>query len=285
MAIKSTIGLIAVWGEAKPLLKFAEVKTTSERLQARFHNGTLFGHDIILAEVGPGKVQTAAVTQHLVDHYEIGLVMSCGSAGALDRQLQVGDVILADKVVLHDAGIQTNKGFRYLGIYDNTHPGGLHYHRYLVADASLLTKAHQAAVSVEWPKTTPSVQTGCLASGDQVIASESKKGWLAETFQAIAVEMESGAMAQVAFLNNIPWLAIRGISDQADSALDLGLENMITYSDEPSSLPDKIRQSTGKAAQLAKRPSQVVDLLQIRQAIKQAAYNAAQVAAEVIKVL
>jgi len=276
MANKSTIGLIAVRGEAKPLLKFIQVKTTIEYLQARFHLGTLSGHDIILAEVGPGKVQTAVATQYLVDHYQVSLVMSCGSAGALDPQLQAGDVIVADKVVLHDAGIHATKGFRYLGIYDNAHPDGLHYHRYLTADPTLLAAARQAA---------PSIKIGCLASGDQVIASESKKRWLAETFKAIAVEMESGAMAQVAFLNNIPWLAIRGISDQADSTLDFGLENMITYSDEPSSLPGKIRQSTGKVAQLAKQPSRVIDLLQIRQAIKLAAYNAAQVMSEVIKVL
>ena len=283
MANKSTIGLIAVWGEAKPLLKFIDVRTSVEKIQGRFHIGTLSGRDIVLAEVGVGKVQTAAVTQHLIDHYNIDLVMSCGSAGALDPQLQVGDVVLVDKVVVYDAGIHSNKGFRHTGIYDNTQPDGLHYHRYLAADRELLTTAQQAASSVEWPKAAPSVKTGYLASGDQVIASESKKHWLAESFDGIAVEMETGAMAQIAFLNNIPWLAIRGISDQADSTLDFGLENMITYSDEPSSLPDKIRQTTGKAANLAKQPSQVKALLKLRQGVKLAAHNAAQVMAEVVK--
>ena len=267
------IGLIAVWGETAPLLKLIEVKTTTERLQARFHTGALSGHDIVLAELGPGKVQTAAATQHLIDHYGVGLIMSCGSAGALDPDLQVGDVILVEKVVVHDAGIHSNKGFQYMGIYNNAHPDGLHYHRYLSADPVLLTTAQQAI---------PSLKTGCLASGDQVIASEKKKHWLAETFEAVAVEMESGAMAQVAFLNNIPWLAIRAISDQADSTLDFGLENMITYSDEPSSLPSTIRQTAGKVVTLARQPSHVKTLWQLRQGVKLAAQNAAQVTAEVV---
>jgi adenosylhomocysteine nucleosidase len=276
------IGLIAVRSEATTLLKLISLETTTEQIQTHFYRGQLAGRPVILATVGPGKVQTAAVTQHLIDQYQVDLLMSCGSAGALDPHLQIGDVVLAEKVTLHDVGLHINNGFQHLGIYDNTHPDGLHYHRALAADPDLLSTARQAAMTVTWPKTRPKIKTGGLVSGDQAIADETKRQWLRHTFQALAVDMESGAMAQVAFLNDVPWLVVRAVSDNADSTIDFDLPRFITYSDEASTRLARLQQAMQKIVTLARKPARLKTALNARRARQCASANAAQVTMAII---
>jgi adenosylhomocysteine nucleosidase len=279
---KHMIGLIAVRGEANVLLKSVDIETKTKQSQAQLYQGHLAGRSVILAEVGPGKVQTAAITQHLIDRYNVNLMVSCGSAGALAQELQVGDVVLAARITPHDFGLYLSNGFQHLGIYDNAHPGGLHYHRALTADPGLLALAGQAALAVTWPQTPPRIETGCLVSGDQVIADGAKKQWLRDTFNALAVEMESGAMAQVAFLNDIPWLAVRAVSDSADSAIDFGQLNLITYSDEPGNTLARFQRTVSKVATLAKKPAHLKAALKIRRGLQRASANAAMVTAAII---
>ena len=272
------IGLITVWSEANTLLKYAQVDTVTTHSQARLHRGHLAGRPVAVAAVGPGKVHTAAITQHLIDHYNVGLMVSCGSAGALAPHLQVGDVILVDTVTLHDAGLYVNGNFQYLGIYDNSQPGRLRYHRALLADPALLAVARQTALNMTWPHQPPAIETGGLVSGDQVIADDVKKQWLRDTFNALAVEMETGAMAHVAFLNNIPWLAVRAISDSADASLNIDPKHLITYSDDPQPLLTQLRQTIT----VAQKPSRLITALKIRRGIRTAATHAARVTADII---
>jgi adenosylhomocysteine nucleosidase len=276
------IGLVAVWGEATALLKSINVEMTTQHLQARFHRGHLAGRPVVLAEVGPGKIYTAAATQRLIDQYQVRLLVSCGSAGALSPALRVGDVILADRVTLHDFGLYTENNFQHLGFYDHTRPDGLHFHRALTTDATLLAVAQQAAYRVAWSKTPPKIETGCLTSGDQVIADDAKKQWLRDTFQAVAVDMESGAVAQVALLNGISWLAVRAVSDLADSTVDIGLMDFITYSDEPGSTQVRLRKTVHKVAAILQTPNRFKKALKFRQSIQHAAANAATVTRAII---
>ena len=197
------IGLIAIRGEADALLKAITIETTTAHLQARFHRGHLAGKSVVLAIVSPGKVQTAAATQHLIDVYKIELIISCGSAGALAPQLQVGDIVLADTLTLHDFGLYAKGDFQHLGFVDPHHSDGLHYRRMLQVDSALLAAVQQATFNIEWPNPTPKILTGYLVTGDQMVADETKKQWLHHTFNALAVDMESGAMAQIALLQKI----------------------------------------------------------------------------------
>ncbi len=140
MSNKVVIGLVAVRDEAAPLLNRLKVKTTTRRLQARIHHGILANQAVVLAEVGPGKIQAAVATQSLIERYQARLVLSCGSAGAIDPKLNVGDIVLANRVVPHDTGQHLNRGFEYLGIYDNSHPTGLHYHHHLAVHQALQSR-------------------------------------------------------------------------------------------------------------------------------------------------
>jgi adenosylhomocysteine nucleosidase len=279
------IGLIAVQGEADALLKSLNVEETKAHLQAHFHRGQLAGHSVVLAQVTPGKVQTAAATQHLIDVYNVELMISCGSAGALAPHLQVGDVILADALTLHDFGLYAKDDFQHLGFFDHNHPDGLHYRQMLKVDPALLDTAQQASQNIEWPETIPNILTGCLVTGDQVIADDAKKQWLRSTFNALAVDMESGAMAQVAFLNKIPWLAIRAVSDRADSSVDFNHQDLITFTDETNSPLTGLKKSARLMSTAVQNPQLVKSAFNFRQAIKQAAANAATVTVAIISKL
>jgi nucleoside phosphorylase len=185
---------------------------------------------------------------------------------------------VADSVVVHDFGIHTEGGFQHLGFYNHHRPDGLHYLRALPANSELLAATHQSVKNIKWSPPSPQIHTGCLASGDQIIADNDKKQWLQHTFNALAVDMESAAMAQVAQLNEIPWLAVRAISDQADSTLDIDLSNFITVSDEPEQSQSTLR----KVITLAKKPGQIKTAFQIRRAVQRAAAHAAQATATIV---
>ena len=278
----SVTGILTVRAESQPLLSKIIVEQTNQRIQANFHLGTLAGRQVVLVEIGPGKVQAAAVTQHLIDNYQVERLISCGSAGAIDPRLSLGDIVVVDKVVQHDTGWHTDQGLQYLGVYDNLNPDGLHYYRHLTVDSQLLTQAQQLASTIEYSDPQPTIFTGGLVSGDQVIAAQTKRQWLHEYFQALAVEMETGAMAHVALLNDVPWLAIRAISDQADATIDFDPLKLITYVDQETKPTGQLQQKLTTMAKLAKTPHQLNTLRQLRKNIKQAAHNAAQVVVAII---
>jgi nucleoside phosphorylase len=152
----------------------------------------------------------------------------------------------------------------------------------LNVDPALLAAAQQTTHNIEWPESAPNILTGCLVSGDQVIADEAKKQWLHTTYDALAVDMESGAMAQIAFLNNIPWLAIRAVSDSADSTVDIGQRDFITYTDESENKLTLLKKSARIIDAAARNPGLVKSARNFRQAIRQAATNAATATTAII---
>ncbi|MCB0210535.1 MAG: 5'-methylthioadenosine/S-adenosylhomocysteine nucleosidase [Anaerolineae bacterium] len=281
----SVSGIITVRAESRPLLSKMTVEQTSQHIQANFHEGVLAGRRVVVVEVGPGKIQAAAATQHLIDRYGVDRLLSCGSAGAIDPQLNVGDIVLAERVIQHDTGWHTEQGLQYVGVYDNLNPDGLHYYRHLAAQEKLVTQAQRAAAATSFENGAPQIFSGCLVSGDQVIASQSKRRWLHANFEALAVEMETGAMAHVALLNQVPWLAVRAISDQADSSIDFNLLNLITYVDTEIGSASKLQHKVVAMAKLATTPQQLNTLRGLRKRIKQAAHNATQVVAALITYL
>jgi adenosylhomocysteine nucleosidase len=281
-AIKHT-GVVAIWNEIDPLLEVVDIQKTSEYLQARFHHGSYAGQKVTLAEVGMGKVQAAAACQHLIDVHGVDLLVSCGSAGAIDPRLEIGDVVLADRVVPHDFGVYNKQDFIYLGVVDNRSYDGMHYHRHLSPDPAILEKAQSIATSLEWPDAPTRVHTGCLVSGDQVIASGEKKRWLSDNFDALAVEMEAGAVAHTAVLNGLPWLAVRAVSDKADHSTDIDYASMVIYSDEESGLLAKARKRISSFAEVATDPAQLKAILELQKGLKVAAKNAAFVVTAIIK--
>lgn len=164
--------------------------------------GRIGDKKIILTECGIGKVNAARVTQILIDKFEIDTIINVGSAGALNPKLQIGDIVIGEKILQHDFDI-TAFG----------HPKGYisNVGLEIESDKSLIDKMKKAiqAVSLRDEK----IEIGVIASGDIFCTEIKMKEKIRKKFNADAVEMEGAAIAQVCILCKIPFIIIRGISD------------------------------------------------------------------------
>lgn len=190
--------------EVKEAMQGVEVKTMAGM---DFYKGTLKGKEAVVVRSGIGKVNAAVCTQVLVDHFGVTAVINTGIAGSLKNEIEIGDVVLSTDTVQHDMDAT---GFGYPA-------GEIPQMECSVfpADETLIKLAENCCKEVN-PEI--GVFTGRIVSGDQFVSDRVKKDWIAETFGGFCTEMEGAAIAQAAYLNHIPFLIIRAISDKADNS-------------------------------------------------------------------
>ena len=172
-----------------------------------FCKGKLEGKDVVIVRSGIGKVNAGICSQIIVDLYQVDGIVNTGIAGSLRNEINIGDLVLSTVAVQHDVDAG---GFGYpageipqLGVKE------------FPADERLLALAEEAC-----REANPDISTfkGRVASGDQFIDSKEKKNWIHDTFDAYCTEMEGAAVAQAAYLNKVPYLIVRAISDKADDS-------------------------------------------------------------------
>lgn len=176
-----------------------------EHAGMHFFCGELEGKDCVVVCSGIGKVNAAACTQVLADCYAADYIMNTGIAGGLKPEINIGDIVLSTDAVQHDFDCT---GFGYpQGKIPRMKTSAF------CADEGLLALAERCCREVN-PEI--GVFRGRVASGDCFVSSAERKKSITEVFDASCCEMEGAAIAQVAYLNEIPWLIIRAISDKAD---------------------------------------------------------------------
>jgi adenosylhomocysteine nucleosidase len=178
-----------------------------------FCEGKLDEKDVIVVKCGMGKVNAGICAQILVDHYDVGRVINTGVAGSLDAQIDIGDVVISTETVQHDFDL-TPIGYQR---------GELDSPRMIAIPAD----EEMRATAVEAVKEVASdIQAfeGRICSGDQFVASKEQKESIVSDFQGMCCEMEGGAIAQVCYLNNVPFVIIRAISDKADDSEEVSYE-------------------------------------------------------------
>ena len=175
-----------------------------------FHVGKLEGKDVVIVRSGIGKVNAAVCAQILISVFEVDCVINTGVAGSLRNEINIGDIVLSKDALNHDMDAT---GFGY-------EPGIIPRMDESVfkADEQLLSIAKQVNEEVN---TDISTFVGRVVSGDQFISDAEKKKYLVEKFQGYCTEMEGAAIAQTAYLNNVPYLVIRAISDKADNSAEM----------------------------------------------------------------
>lgn len=190
--------------EVKAVMQDVEVKTMAGM---DFYKGILKGKEVVVVRSGIGKVNAAVCTQILVDHYDVEAVINTGIAGSLKNEIEIGDVVLSTDTVQHDMDAT---GFGYpVGQIPQMEEFSF------PADEALIKLAEKCCKEVN-PEI--GVFTGRVVSGDQFVSDQVKKDWIAETFGGFCTEMEGAAIAQAAYLNKVPFLIIRAISDKADNS-------------------------------------------------------------------
>lgn len=203
----NTIGIIAAMEEEIALLveDMTEVKK-EEKAGMTFYSGKYADVNIIAVICGLGKVNAAVCTQILIDTYQVEVVINSGVAGSLCNELDIADIVVSTDTITHDMDT-TLFGEEYGQI-----PRMKEW--IFKADEKLIELAMECGKDELKSK----LFKGRVLSGDQFIADKEKKQWLIDTFHGMCCEMEGCAIGQTAYLNNIPFVILRAISDKSDGS-------------------------------------------------------------------
>lgn len=199
----NNIGIIvAMQEELDEILKIMDKIEKKEIYNTTFIEGKIEGSQVIIVKSGVGKVNAARITQILIDKLNVKYVINVGSAGALNSMLNIGDIVIADKLIQHDFDITAfNHKKGYI-----TDVGD-----YIDCDIKLVQKFQEIANNMK--NEEYKVVTGIVASGDIFCTEVEMKNKIYSKFNAECVEMEGAAIAQVCYLDRIPFVVIRSISD------------------------------------------------------------------------
>jgi adenosylhomocysteine nucleosidase len=193
--------------EVEQIKKDMQISRTVKRAKMEFVEGTLEGRPVVVVRSGIGKVNAAVCTQLLVDEFQVDCVINTGIAGSLNADINIGDIVISSDVVHHDMDA-VNFGYP-LGQIPQMDVFSFE------ADSELADAAEAVCHQVN-PEIA--VFRGRVVSGDQFIAEKSVKERIIANFGGYCTEMEGAAIAQTAYLNEIPFVILRAISDKADDS-------------------------------------------------------------------
>ncbi len=178
-----------------------------------FYKGMVGGREAVVVRSGVGKVNGAMCVQILADRFGVNGIVNTGIAGSLKAEIDIGDLVLATDAVQHDVDATQ---FSYpLGQIPQMKVFSFE------ADGRLRAAAAECCRQVN-----PDIHVyeGRILTGDQFVSSKEKKAWLVQNFGGVCTEMEGAAIAQAAYLNGIPFLIVRAISDKADDSAQMDYE-------------------------------------------------------------
>lgn len=205
------LGVIGAMDEEVARIKECmEVEAVVKKAGMEFYKGVLSGKPAVVVKSGVGKVNAAVCTQILVDCFDVTAVVNTGIAGSLRNEINIGDIVLSKDALHHD---MDSTGFGYA-------PGQVPRMDVLSfqADERLVELAKECCGRVN-----PDIQSfvGRVVTGDQFISDKAKKEWIKNQFEGYCTEMEGAAIAQACYLNQVPFLIIRAISDKADDSAQM----------------------------------------------------------------
>ncbi len=193
--------------EVESLKKEMTVSRTLTKANMEFNEGKLGNTDVVVVKSGICKVNAALCVQILVDDFKVTHVINTGAAGSLDAKIDIGDFVVSTDVVYHDVDA-TVFGYKK-GEIPQT--GRLEF----LADKWMIENIKKAAATAG---ITGKLWDGRVCSGDQFISESYVKDGIKAEFDGLCCEMEGAGIAQACFLNNIPFVILRAISDKADGS-------------------------------------------------------------------
>ena len=208
------IGIIGAMKSEVALLK-EEMKIERQKAKAgmEFFAGRLGNSDVVVVQSGIGKVNAAICAQILIDDFKVTHIINTGVAGSLNNDLDIGDIVVSVDAVQHDFTVEAI-GFK---------KGEIPFTG-LVAFAADETLRKMAMEAVTVTLSGVKAVEGRVCSGDQFISSNEVKQRIINDFAGDCTEMEGAAIAQVCYLNNVPFVILRAISDNADDSGHISFE-------------------------------------------------------------
>ena len=205
------IGIIAAMNEEVDAIKKIMTDISVKGIyELEFVTGKINGKEVVLVKCGVGKVNAARTTQILLNNFDIEYVINVGTAGSLNENIEIGDIVIGEKLVQHDFDITA--GGREKGYITDVG-------KYFYSDKNLIEKAKQ---TIETINENFNAFIGTIATGDIFVQDIKVKDGIKVEFNADCTEMEGAAIAQVCMLDNIPFIVIRSISDKpnGNNAID-----------------------------------------------------------------
>jgi len=203
------IGIIgAMEIEVETLKSHMHIENTLEKASMTFLEGTLNDISVVIVRSGIGKVNAGICVQILVDVFHVTHIINTGVAGSLNAAIDIGDIVVSTDALYHDMDAT---GFGYpMGQVPQMDTFSF------AADEQMIA---QAKASCEIVNPEIKVLTGRIVSGDQFVSSPAVKDAILENFpDSYCTEMEGAAIAHASWLNQVPFVVIRAISDKADDS-------------------------------------------------------------------
>lgn len=205
------IGIIgAMELEVEALKEKMEITRREEKASMEFLEGSLNGTEAVIVRSGVGKVNAALCTQILCDVFGVTHIINTGVAGSLKNEINIGDIVVSTDALYHDVDARV---FGYT-LGEVPQLGRLAFE----AEEGLLSLAVECCKEVN---PDISVYRGRIVSGDQFISDKEVKNNIISNFDGYCVEMEGAAIAHAAYLNQVPFVIIRAISDKADDSAEM----------------------------------------------------------------
>lgn len=213
----------AMMEEITAILKIMKKTKTVTIAQRDYHCGELHGIPVVAVFSRWGKVAASSTATALIDRLEVDSIIFTGVAGAVAKSLNIGDVVISNKVIQHDMDARPLFKRHEIPLLNTT---------YFNANDKLLSLSNKFSKKLMFDDLSkliskdtfnsfniknPTSYVGTIATGDQFISSSEKTNDLAQSIDnCMAVDMESGAVGQVCNEHNIPFIIFRTISDKAD---------------------------------------------------------------------
>jgi adenosylhomocysteine nucleosidase len=212
----------AMHEELRALLPALHEPHTTVIAGRRFHTGTMHGQPVVTALSGIGKVAVATTATILLTEFDVSAIVLTGVAGGIGRGVRVGDVVVARQLMQHDMDasplfpryeVPLTGRTRFDADPVLTNALATAALRCMARAPELLGEAHLADFDID----SPVVHEGLVASGDRFVSTAAESRALAQALpDALAVEMEGAALAQVCSDFSVPFAVLRTVSDRAD---------------------------------------------------------------------
>lgn len=235
----SKIGIIgAMREEVDGLIEMIDDKKCTEIAGLNFYEGHLHKVDVVVVECGIAKVNAAMCAQILISEFKVEAIINTGVAGGLLDTMKVGDVVISSDAIQYD--VDASKAGDPRGVIPRLKKSIFSADEYLssLAYSTYIEKGGFKKGYINYTdekldqadREKHSVYMGRVVTGDIFVADSDYKKMLRNEFGGYCCEMEGGAIAHVAYLNEIPFVVIRAISDNADSEASITFDEFLEIS-------------------------------------------------------
>ncbi len=202
--------------EIEPLLAHFTNVNVVEFANNKYYEVNHNGLDIVIAYSKIGKVFASLTATTMIEKFGCDTLLFSGVAGAINPELKIGDLIIADKLCQHD-----------LDITAFGHPNGFVPGGSVFVETS--KELREIAIQVANENDLKVIE-GTIATGDQFVHSIERKEFIETTFKADALEMEGASVAVICDALDVPFFVLRAISDSADGGADIDFDEFLKSS-------------------------------------------------------